>query len=208
MPGHGIKQSAKNASNYVTRQIDDTIHRFDAEPGMKAFILRETKNGKSKSNALKDIASLKRVRLANRYIKNHLGSGDTADWQRRTRNNELAKSVALYAAPVAVAGAGLAAYKKIKGRKEENKMEKMSAEQYTDFVQKLAGEIADEVMEDNGMEVMAGEGLDADEFDKIAERAYLAYESAQMRKEAAEADYAEACAYEDAAMLILEECED
>lgn len=204
MPGHGVKQSAKNVGNYMKKQVSDTIHRFDAEPGMKAFIQEAKRQSGKKPNALRDIALLKNVRLANKYMKNTQSAADVADWQRRTRNNELAKSLALYAAPVAVTGASVAAYKKIKGRKDEDKMEKMSAEQYTDFVQKLAEEITDEVMND-GMEVIAGEGLDAEE---IASRALQAYESAQMRKQASENDYLEACAYEDAAMLILDEYED
>lgn len=112
MPGHGVKQSAKNVGAYVKKQVDNTIHRFDAEPGMNAFIQNQKHQDKKKQNTLLDVASFKNVRLANRYMKEAPGADDVVDWQRRTRNNELAKSLALYAAPLAVVGTGLAAYKK------------------------------------------------------------------------------------------------
>ena len=201
MPGHGIKQSAKNVQDYVKNQVYDTVHRFDAEPELKKAF-RKGRRGDSVADRLIDTASFKNTRIANDFIrKNKVTANDVADWRRKTRNNELAKSVALYATPVALTGIGLAAYKKIKGRKDEDKMEKMSAEKYTEFIQKLAEEITDEVVNED-MEVEAAEGIDCDE---IAARAIQAYESAQMRKEAAENDYVQACAYEDAAMIILDQ---
>ena len=41
--------------------------------------------------------------------------------------------------------------------------------------------------------------------EEVAEKAAAYYDEAQYAKEAAEADYAEACAYEDAALQILDE---
>lgn len=76
-------------------------------------------------------------------------------------------------------------------------MEKMSAEEYAGFIQKLAGEIVESIDADTAD--------DYSEEEIIAKRAFDAYESAQLVKEAAEADYDQACAYEDAALQILDE---
>ena len=80
-------------------------------------------------------------------------------------------------------------------------MEKMSAEQYTDFIDKLADEILDDAM----MDKEASEDYGYDDEDVVVERALAAYDAAQMQKEAAENDYDSACAYEDAALQIMDE---
>lgn len=81
-------------------------------------------------------------------------------------------------------------------------MEKISAEQYTDFIDKLA----DEIIEDS-MEKSASEDYEYDNFDEevLADRALAAYQVAQMQKEAAENDFDSACAYEEAALQIMDE---
>ena len=76
-------------------------------------------------------------------------------------------------------------------------MEKMSSEKYMEWLDKLADEVIDTVgeteklaSEDEGVMAMAQYALDV-------------LDQAEMAKEAAESDYASACAYEDAAATLL-----
>lgn len=76
-------------------------------------------------------------------------------------------------------------------------MEKMSSEQYMGWLDKLADEVIDTV---GGEEKLASEN---DDVMAMAKHAYSILQQAEMAKEAAEADYANACAYEDAAAILL-----
>ena len=86
-------------------------------------------------------------------------------------------------------------------RKGEISMKKMSSEQYLEWLDKLADEVIDTVGE--------SEKLASDEEQygvmAMAEHALDILEQAEMAKEAAEADYTNACAYEDAAAILLKE---
>ena len=86
----------------------DAAGRFAASDESKAVMKNHTSG-----NRLRDIASGKRVSALNKAIK----AGELADIKDaiKTRNNELAKSVALYAVPAtgAVVG-GIAVANKIK----------------------------------------------------------------------------------------------
>ena len=81
-------------------------------------------------------------------------------------------------------------------------MNKMSAEEYTAFIDKLADEIIDDQMEKE-----ASYDEEESNFDEeiIAKRAYAALEAAQMQKEAAENSFDIASAYEDAAIAVMDE---
>ena len=76
-------------------------------------------------------------------------------------------------------------------------MEKMSSEKYMEWLDKLADEVIDTVGE---TEKTASENEDVM---AMAQHALEVLEQAGMAKEAAEADYANACAYEDAAAILL-----
>lgn len=188
----------------LKKMTSDVARRFAASSESKK-IMKDASSG----NRLKDIMMLKRVSALNKAIKDKAVK-HVADTMK-TRNNELAKSIGLYAVPVTAIAGGTALANKIYKRKGENNMEKMSAEQYTEFIDKLA----EEILEDQ-MEVEASEDYeDVENFDEdaennldeetLAKRAYAAYEAAQMQKEAAENDYATASAYEDAALQIMDE---
>ena len=174
----------------------DAAGRFAASDESKAVMKNHTSG-----NRLRDIASGKRVSALNKAIK----AGEFADIKDaiKTRNNELAKSVALYAVPAtgAVVG-GIAVANKIKKRKGEEDMNKMSAEEYTAFVDKLADEIIGDHME---KEASYDEGYDDFDEEVIVNRACAALEAAQMQKEAAENDFDIASAYEDAAIAVMDE---
>lgn len=86
-------------------------------------------------------------------------------------------------------------------RKGEISMEKMSSEKYLEWLDKLADEVIDTVGES---EKLASDE-EQDSVMAMAEHALGILEQAEMAKEAAEADYASACAYEDAAAILLAE---
>jgi hypothetical protein len=80
-------------------------------------------------------------------------------------------------------------------------MEKMSSEVYTEWLDKLADEVIDTV---SGEEKLASD----EEYEgamAMAQHALGILDQVEMAKEAAEADYANACAYEDAAAIILQQ---
>ena len=186
----------KTVRENISNMISDTAKRFAASEESKKIM-----KGNASGNRLKDIALGKRVSALNKAIKEKTPK-DLQD-VIKTRNNELAKSVALYAVPTAGAVAGgIAIANKIKKRKGEKNMEKMSAEQYTEFIDKLADEIIEGEMEH---EASYEEGYDGFDEEAIVDRACAAFEAAQMRKEAAEADFETASAYEDAALAVLDE---
>ena len=70
----------------------------------------------------------------------------------------------------------------------------------------LGGYAVPEMLDDNSAKttVMA-DTINKRKAERAAEKAAAYYDEAQYIKEAAEADYAEACAYEDAALAILDE---
>lgn len=80
-------------------------------------------------------------------------------------------------------------------------MEKMSSEKYLDWLDKLADEVIDTVGE--------SEKLASDEEQEnvsaMAQYALDILEQAGIAKEAAESDYVNACAYEDAAIALFQE---
>lgn len=122
------------------------------------------------------------------------------------KKRERAKMIGAYALPVAAVALTPVAIHKIqktnKKRKEEEKMNKMSAEDYTVMVEKLAEEILDgtaDVTEVDDVDV------DVAGVDEIAKRAFAALEAAGIQKQAAEEDYETAEAYEEAALDILDE---
>ena len=78
-------------------------------------------------------------------------------------------------------------------------MKKMSSEAYLDMLDKLA----DEVIE--GTDSTEKLASDNEDVENMAKHAMTYYEQAQMMKEAAEADFVQASAYEDAAIDILSE---
>lgn len=178
--------------------VIDAAKRFAASDEAKKVM-----SNNSSGNRLKDIALGKRVSSLNKAIK----AGKLSDIKdvTKTRNNELAKSVALYAVPATgalVGGIAIAKKNKNKKRNGEEDMNKMSAEEYTAFIDKLADEIIDDQMEKE-----ASYDEEESNFDEeiIAKRAYAALEAAQMQKEAAENSFDIASAYEDAAIAVMDE---
>ena len=220
----------KTVKDNVKNILKNYTDRFAANPQAKKVM-----NVNSSGNKLKDIASGNRVKNLNTLIngrkanpkkgrevieglkqsnKNGALNDFIAD-VRKTRNNELAKTIAVDSIPVIGAtGIAAAAHKIHKKRKDEKNMEKMSAQQYEEFIEKLADEILEEeydteegvVEEDYEDYEDSNEDFD-EEYDEedIAKRAYAAYEAAQMQKEAAESDFNMASAYEEAALVAMEE---
>ena len=182
----------------IKNMVIDAAKRFAASDEAKKVM-----SNNSSGNRLKDIALGKRVSSLNKAIK----AGELSDIKdvTKTRNNELAKSVALYAVPATgalVGGIAIAKKNKNKKRNGEEDMNKMSAEEYTAFIDKLADEIIDDQMEKE-----ASYDEEESNFDEeiIAKRAYAALEAAQMQKEAAENSFDIASAYEDAAIAVMDE---
>ena len=182
----------------IKNMVIDAAKRFAASDEAKKVM-----SNNSSGNRLKDIALGKRVSPLNKAIK----AGELSDIKdvTKTRNNELAKSVALYAVPATgalVGGIAIAKKNKNKKRNGEEDMNKMSAEEYTAFIDKLADEIIDDQMEKE-----ASYDEEESNFDEeiIAKRAYAALEAAQMQKEAAENSFDIASAYEDAAIAVMDE---
>lgn len=182
----------------IKNMVIDAAKRFAASDEAKKVM-----SNNSSGNRLKDIALGKRVSSLNKAIK----AGKLSDIKdvTKTRNNELAKSVALYAVPATgalVGGIAIAKKNKNKKRNGEEDMNKMSAEEYTAFIDKLADEIIDDQMEKE-----ASYDEEESNFDEeiIAKRAYAALEAAQMQKEAAENSFDIASAYEDAAIAVMDE---
>ena len=81
-------------------------------------------------------------------------------------------------------------------------MEKMSSEQYMGWLDKLADEVIDTV---GSEEKLASESFEDEDVMAMAEHALGILEQASIAKEAAESEYANACAYEDAAAILLAE---
>lgn len=77
-------------------------------------------------------------------------------------------------------------------------MEKMSSEAYTEWLDKLADEVIDTV---GSEEKLASE----DDVIAMAQYALGILDQVDMAKEAAETDYANACAYEEAAEILLQQ---
>ena len=196
----------KTVRGNIKEMIDEVAARFAASPESKKVM-----QNASKGNRLKDILSGSRVSAMNKHIKALSEKASPADIldARKTRNNELAKTIAAYSLPIAgVSSIGVGAYKIHKKRKDEKNMEKLSAQQYEELVEKLAEEIIEEDYEEN--EDVVDEDYEEDDVDgfeeeDIAKRAYAAYEAAQMQKEAAENNYDVASAYEEAALAAMEE---